>query len=44
MIVDNYGLMFVTYIVFYVKDESHFSVLPLRFTPSPCPSKLSGKR
>ncbi len=26
------------------KGESHFSVLPLRLTPSPCPSKPSGKR
>ncbi len=34
----------------HVKGESHFSVLPLllplplRLTPSPCPSKPSGKR
>ncbi len=32
--------------LFMTKGESHFSVLPLtlRLTPSPCPSKPSGKR
>ncbi len=33
-----------TLIGWYIKGESHFSVLPLRLTPNPCPSKPSGKR